>query len=267
MITAVVLARRGVFSIRSLERSRGRSVSRLPGLAWLALGLGMYGLWMIASAVGGGIAASREGDLGELGVRAVVLWAGYLPVVAIGSAMLIAAGMRRGRIGRDLGASGWRLNVGDLWRGGGALLLTIPIYFVVALAASAVADRMRGESGDPITHDLLGRLVEAPTGPAWWAIVAAVVIAAPIVEEVIYRGCIQTGVAGLMRSRSAGVVLTAGIFAIAHAGAVRPEALAGLFVLGLAFGLAFERTGRLGAPIVMHAMFNGLNLALAMYTT
>jgi membrane protease YdiL (CAAX protease family) len=35
-------------------------------------------------------------------------------------------------------------------------------------------------------------------------------------------------------------------------------------MLGLAMGIAFERTKRLGVPIIMHICFNGLNVALAL---
>lgn len=267
VITLVVLARRGVLSTRSLERTRARRVDRLPSILWLTAGLGMYSVWMLAGSVGAAIADGRKESVGELGAGAVALWAGYAPVVAIAAVALIAAKSRRTEIARDLAASGWRLNVSDIWRGGGALLLTIPVYFLVAITAASIADRIRGVQGDAISHELLGMLAASDRGIAWWAVVVAVVVAAPIVEEAIYRGCVQSGVAGLTRSRSTGVVVTAMIFSAAHAGVVRPEALAGLFVLGLAFGLAFERTGRLGVPIFMHGLFNALNLALAIYTT
>jgi membrane protease YdiL (CAAX protease family) len=34
-------------------------------------------------------------------------------------------------------------------------------------------------------------------------------------------------------------------------------------VLGIGWGILYERTGRITAPIVAHAMFNALNLAMA----
>jgi len=47
---------------------------------------------------------------------------------------------------------------------------------------------------------------------------------------------------------------------------VQPHALIGLFVFGLGLGWAYERTGRLWAPIAMHALFNAGNLMLARMT-
>ena len=44
-------------------------------------------------------------------------------------------------------------------------------------------------------------------------------------------------------------------------------ALAPLFMLSVTMGLAFERTKHIGVPIVMHAAFNALNIALVVATS
>ncbi len=43
------------------------------------------------------------------------------------------------------------------------------------------------------------------------------------------------------------------------------HAVAPLFALSVALGASYERTGRLGVPIVMHGAFNALNLAIALF--
>ena len=48
-----------------------------------------------------------------------------------------------------------------------------------------------------------------------------------------------------------------------HIGTAAPHAVLALFVLSLCFGAAYERSGRLTVPIVMHAIFNLANLAVA----
>ena len=58
-------------------------------------------------------------------------------------------------------------------------------------------------------------------------------------------------------------IVTSIIFALMHWGAVAWHALPPLFVLSLAFGWIYERTGRLSASIVMHILFNAVNVALA----
>ena len=47
----------------------------------------------------------------------------------------------------------------------------------------------------------------------------------------------------------------------------RISALSGLFVLAIALGIIRERTGRLDACILAHALFNTFNLLLALATT
>jgi membrane protease YdiL (CAAX protease family) len=90
----------------------------------------------------------------------------------------------------------------------------------------------------------------------WLAAIA--VVAAPIFEEFIFRGLIF---GGMRRSFSffPAALASAAVFALVHP----PGALVPLFFLGLCTALAYERTGRLAAPIVVHGIYNGSVLAWA----
>jgi membrane protease YdiL (CAAX protease family) len=59
------------------------------------------------------------------------------------------------------------------------------------------------------------------------------------------------------------VLITSGGLAVMHASVAEPHAVVSLMVLSRGLGWAYERTGRLGAPVVMHMLFNAGNLALA----
>ena len=91
----------------------------------------------------------------------------------------------------------------------------------------------------------------------------------PIIEETMYRFLLQGAIVRAVGRAWLGIVLTSGVFAAAHIGAVPRETLGvvlpTLFVLGLALGIAMQRTGKLSVPIVMHALFNALNVALAVW--
>ena len=138
----------------------------------------------------------------------------------------------------------------------------------------------------------------ASSGPDalwWWLVVLGVVIGAPLVEEIIYRGFIQGGIRrGLQRREPAdeadpprpvraadpeaplkfprpsrlttvrpawrAVMLTSLLFALVHTGAVSPEALVPLFVLGVGLGVLQERTRSVLACFVVHALFNAANI-------
>ena len=82
-------------------------------------------------------------------------------------------------------------------------------------------------------------------------LLAVTVLAAPLCEEFIFRGLIQ---GGLRRSLPAwqAIGIAAAIFAIMHP----PAAMLPVFVLGLCAGHAYERSGALLAPMLVHAGYN-----------
>lgn len=144
-----------------------------------------------------------------------------------------------------------------------AFVLGYPIVAASSVAATWVASKVTGSTPDPLAHQTLSLIVKNLDNPWTWAVIAGAVIGAPILEEVIYRGFVQKAVAGLVGKGWWSVMITSTIFAAMHWSAVPPHALVPLWVLGVALGVAAERTGRLGPAIIMHAAFNALNVALA----
>jgi membrane protease YdiL (CAAX protease family) len=98
------------------------------------------------------------------------------------------------------------------------------------------------------------------TAPGLWVIVLIliVVVGAPIVEEIVYRGSLQTNLV-TAAGRPIGIVLAAAIFAAIH---LAPVEFPGLFAFALLLGIAREKTGTLGLPIVTHFAFNATGLLL-----
>lgn len=87
-----------------------------------------------------------------------------------------------------------------------------------------------------------------------------VVVGAPLVEEVVYRGLLQRPL--LDRLPAAPVVFcVAALFAVIH---FRPVEYPGLFVAGLVFGVCAWWTGRIGMAVAAHVAFNATGLALAL---
>lgn len=87
-------------------------------------------------------------------------------------------------------------------------------------------------------------------------LVLMVVVGAPLVEELVYRGLVQRSLSNAVGA-SAGLLLTAILFAIIH---FSPVEYPGLFLAGLVFGGCVALTGRLGMAIVTHAAFNAAGL-------
>jgi uncharacterized protein len=105
---------------------------------------------------------------------------------------------------------------------------------------------------DPGEQDMIEVFRNAgdPVLLVWMWVLAAVV--APVTEELIFR-------AGLFRylhtrvMRPFALAVPALLFAALHGNIA---AFVPLLALGLFFALAYERTGRIGVPMIAHALFN-----------
>jgi len=189
-------------------------------------------------------------------------------LVLIGQGLLLIAGVvvgamffRRGLArGCGLTLRHWRA---DGVRGGVAWLISLPICLgLLKLTALLIvlAARVAEALGLP-AFDLEGlfappELLEMLTGlPAAWrvAAVASAVVLTPIAEELFFRGLVQSSIRRLSGRPWVGIVITAGVFAIAHGQIYGWPAL---FALAVILGYNYERTGRLLAPILTHALFN-----------
>ncbi|MBL8744846.1 MAG: CPBP family intramembrane metalloprotease, partial [Phycisphaerae bacterium] len=170
-------------------------------------------------------------------------------------------------------------------RAAAGFLLVFPIVMTVGWVSSIAARRLTGETLDPLAHKTLRLLSDADTsadgGVWWWATVLCVLLGAPIVEEIVYRGFIQSAIRRAVlwsaetrprdplrppprrRAAWASILGTSILFASMHLGVVESHALVTLFALSIGFGIACERSGRLATPIVMHVLFNAANLGLS----
>jgi membrane protease YdiL (CAAX protease family) len=144
----------------------------------------------------------------------------------------------------------------------GALVLFWPMVNFTVQAAGFAIELLGGPPAEPVGHETLARLLESPRDVWLWVIGFLVIVPGPILEEILYRGVLQRAVRALVHDRWLGIVGTSLIFSVMHADVAQPQAVAGIFVLSLGFGWAYERTGRLIAPIVMHMLFNAANVAL-----
>ena len=103
-------------------------------------------------------------------------------------------------------------------------------------------------------------LVERADGALLVLLAGLVVVGAPLVEEVVYRGLLQRPLLGQFSPWFV-VPSVALVFALIH---FRPVEYPGLFVAGLVFGICAWRTGRIGMAIAAHVGFNATGLALAL---
>lgn len=147
-------------------------------------------------------------------------------------------------------------------------LLWFPLVFTVnAVVSLFVPERP--------AHPAL-RALESADAAMMAVLWIAVVVTAPLWEELLFRGIFQTGFFTLTRRGSApdpsptgaiffswiAVLLAAVVFGWAHA-SQWPDPVP-LVILGVGLGLSFAYTRSLWTPIAFHATFNGLMLGLAL---
>jgi hypothetical protein len=165
-----------------------------------------------------------------------------LLTTVVGCALVVAAiKLKRGSDLREylaLVAVPWR----TLAKWVGVLAVMLIAWDVFSLA-----------TGRPIVPEFM-RLAYATADPVWmlWL---ALIVAAPLFEEVFFRGFLLTGLAASALRPMGAVVLTAALWAVVHAQYEAVE-LAFIFLLGVVFGAARLASGSLLVPLTLHALTN-----------
>jgi len=79
----------------------------------------------------------------------------------------------------------------------------------------------------------------------------------PVIEEWVFRGILQEEISRRLRSRAAGLVVAAFVFALFHLSnpGTYPAAVLPLFFGGLMFGICYMRIG-LASAILCHSAYN-----------
>jgi membrane protease YdiL (CAAX protease family) len=128
------------------------------------------------------------------------------------------------------------------------------VYWCVALLAVLVAfDLVNTWLGRPIVPDVMIQTYRtASLVPLLWV---AVIIGAPLAEEIFFRGFIFRGVEHSRLGPTGAILLTAAAWAIVHLQYDWFD-MGSIFVLGLLLGVVRARTGSIVPGLVMHAITN-----------
>lgn len=118
-----------------------------------------------------------------------------------------------------------------------------------------------------VVYEVAARLLERPPMPDFmvefyatsspWMLALAVIVGAPLVEEVIFRGFMLPGLAHGRVGGTGAVLITALLWALIH-GQYDLFDMAAVFSLGLVFGASRLHTGSLWPPLLLHAAVNAL---------
>ncbi len=211
----------------------------------------LLGLLLVVFAFHGSLmgAVSHQGDDYDK-----VLQAGILVIFPAGLATLFL-GMWLGKFGLPkrqgvlllkwprLGWLGWIITVG-----GFAILMFI-ILFVIGTVLHA----------DPDTKGLVEKtLMDMAEKHSWLFAFAipAIVVGAPLAEEITFRGPLFSALVKSPVGRTGAVVISAALWAGAHAASAPLLFVGLLFVMGLGLGLLLLRFGSLWVTIACHSAWN-----------
>ncbi|MGN6370098.1 MAG: lysostaphin resistance A-like protein [Phycisphaerae bacterium] len=173
------------------------------------------------------------------------------------------------------GLDGWGLSLRKLPKGVGygilGFLALTPLLIIVANATEYIITHF--EKRPEEVHETLQVLSRKP--PLWeqTAFILLAGVAAPILEEIFFRGCFQTmliqprfgfsfqhpidlNYRPTPARRWFAILLTSAFFASVHP----IDHFAVIFLLALGLGYLYERTGNMWANITLHAAFNSFSI-------
>lgn len=214
--------------------------------------------WLVAWVVGqvltlvvlgvSGATAADDLTIVQLFIAVASTWVAYLVGMAVASRQV-----GTGSFTRDYTVVFRPVDVGGLGLGALAQLVLVPLVYLP----------LEQVWPDTFTDDRLTenakKLTERATGWQVALLMLMVVLLAPVVEELVYRGLLQ-GAFGARFDRVLAWIVVAAWFTIIH---FRSVEYPGLFAFALVTGACLMVTGRLGMSIFCHIGFNAVGLLMA----
>ncbi len=209
-------------------------------LAFLASGL--------AGAVWYAVTGRQEASLGLVGVTLVAQW-----TVLVAVAVVVSRWKGAGSLREDFGL---RVEARDvlpgLAFGVGAQLVLLPLLYLP----------FRLLNPDLDLAEEARELTDLARGPGLVLLAVGLVVGAPLVEELFFRGLLLRALDQRYGPRWA-VAVSALAFGVTH---LQPLQLLGLVAFGVVLGMLAQGKGRLGPSLVAHAAFNTTTVVLLVAT-
>ena len=152
------------------------------------------------------------------------------------------------------------------------LLAIMPVVLGAIILTTIVGKLILGDKFQMPQHEELKQIIAYSQWQVRALIVFTAVVVVPFVEELIFRGMIQTMLRSYIVRPANGrglafggpwpaIFLASLVFVIFHADASHWPAL---FALSLCLGYAYEKSGSLFRPIFVHSLFNAMSVLAAL---
>lgn len=136
------------------------------------------------------------------------------------------------------------------------LMPWIALYLIFAVAQTLVNHLLEID---------MGEFIGAILGSRDLGLLLVFVIAAPVLEEAVFRGYLFKAWRSSFLGLWGTLLLTSALFTLLHAGQYPGILLGMLFVFSMLLGLARERSGSLYVPVALHALNNLIAWVLVVY--
>ena len=145
------------------------------------------------------------------------------------------------------------------------LLAAWPIMMAAITMTMLFAKLFSGQDYQMQRHQQLEMITEYSQLQLRIMIVFVAVVIAPLLEEMLFRGFVQTTIRSFLNTKNSAwpaIAASSVFFAIMHADAGHWPAL---FILGVCLGYSYEKSGSLFRPIFIHLFFNAYSVATALF--
>ena len=190
-------------------------------------------------------------------------------VMSIGAVATIAAMLFLAHFHFARGLKGFGLNVKTIVKDFFMAIFNLWAIWPLILAAVTVtiffAKLFSGQDYQMQQHEQLEMITEYPQLPLRIMIVFVAIVIAPLLEEMLFRGFVQTTIRSFINIRNSAwpaIAASSVFFAIMHAD---PAHWPALFVLGVCLGYSYEKSGSLFRPIFIHLLFNAASVTIVLY--
>lgn len=142
------------------------------------------------------------------------------------------------------------------------VLATLPAITAVAIISALSEHYLRAVWPDDSPQEVVKSMLGTTSIATRTLMIIAATVVAPLTEEILFRGFLY-GVLKRFTDGAFATLISALLFSIVHmhVGSVLP-----LFVLALLLATAYELTGSLLVPMIMHGVFNTL-MIIAMFAS
>lgn len=212
----------------------GRTIKLL--LLYFAYQLAFFGVLVGVYMLKNGV--MEMPDVSGSEYMSVIMWAQFLSTLSIGLHVIL---------GKYVSVDVFKLKIPNKW----SILIASAVFIVVMGLWTNYFSELAGLPDN--MKDVFEQMMNNPLG------IISIVVMAPLVEELLFRGAIQGHLMRKWKMPYLGIIVSSLIFGVVHG---NPAQIPFAFVVGMALGWMYYLTGSLIPGMLMHFINNGSSVLL-----